>query len=195
MTEAGVYHLFEETGALLSGHFILTSGLHSPNYFQCAKVLQHPVHAEALGRELATSLRARLGDVVPTVVVSPAVGGLIIGHEVARALGVRAIFAERQEGAMTLRRGFELDAEDIAVAVEDVTTTGGSVKEVVAMIGAMGAKVAAVGTLVDRSGGTITFDAPFAKLLTIDVTTYQADACPLCESGSVAVKPGSRGMR
>ena len=142
--------LFRESGALHEGHFKLSSGLHSPGYLQCALVLQHPTHAEALGRALGEKLR----DLRATVVLSPALGGLIIGHEVARALGVRAIFAERQDNALTLRRGFSLNPDDRVVVIEDVVTTGGSTRETMVVATAAGATVVGAGAIVDRSGGS-----------------------------------------
>src|SRR5262249_7104516 len=149
MDSSAVLSLFRDSGALHEGHFKLSSGLHSPGYLQCALVLQHPKHAEALGRALADELR----DLRATVVLSPALGGLIIGHEVGRALGVRAIFAERQEGALSLRRGFSLAPGDRVVVIEDVVTTGGSTRETMDVATAAGATVVAAGAVVDRSGG------------------------------------------
>ena len=153
--------LFRESGALLEGHFRLTSGLHSTGYLQCALVLQHPAHAEALGRAIAERTR----DLTPTVVLSPALGGVVIGHEVGRALGVRALFAERQDGVLTLRRGFTL-AEPIACwSIEDVLTTGGSTRETMQVARAAGGQVVGAASIVDRSGGTRRFDVPFHALL------------------------------
>ena len=188
MTSDHVLELFRRSGALLDGHFRLSSGLHSPSYLQCALVLQHPRHAEALGRALGEALRA--GGA--TAVLSPALGGLIIGHEVGRALGVRAIFAERQEGALALRRGFSLDASDRVVVIEDVVTTGGSTRETMAVARAAGALVMAAGAIIDRSGGSSALDVPFASLVTLSVPTYQPETCPLCAAGTPATKPGSR---
>jgi orotate phosphoribosyltransferase len=186
-----VLNLFRQSGALLDGHFKLSSGLHSPAYLQCALVLQHPDAAEQLGRALADELR----DAGVTVVLSPALGGLIIGHEVARALGVRAIFAERQEGALVLRRGFSLAPDDRVVVIEDVVTTGGSTRETMDVATAAGATVAAAGAIIDRSGGNATLGVPFKSLVTLTVPTYQPDACPLCASGVPVSKPGSRTER
>jgi len=185
-----ILSLFRETGALLEGHFLLTSGLHSDRYFQCARVLQYPWHAEKLCRCLSEQLR----DMKPDVVVSPAVGGIIVGQETARHLKVRSIFMEREEGRMTLRRGFEIRAGERVVVIEDVTTTGGSVKEVMQAAGDAGGRVVAVGALVDRSGGRIDFGVPYASLLRMDMTTFQPDQCPLCRD-SRPVKPGSRGLK
>ena len=188
MTQDEILQLFRSSGALLEGHFRLSSGLHSGGYLQCALVLQHPTHAEALGRALAAKLTAH----TPTVVLSPALGGLIIGHEVARGLGVRAIFAERQEKVLTLRRGFSLSPDDRVVVIEDVVTTGGSTKETMVVAEAAGATVVAAGSVIDRSGGNATLGAPFASLVTLALPTYEAEACPMCAEGKPVVKPGSR---
>ncbi len=189
MDRDDVVKLFRESGALLEGHFRLSSGLHSAGYLQCALVLQHPAHAESLGRALA----ALLASHAPTVVLSPALGGLIIGHEVARGLGVRAIFAERQDGAMTLRRGFRIEPADRVVVIEDVVTTGGSTKETMAVARAAGATVVATGAVIDRSGGSTDLDVPFVALAAVALATHQPDACPMCAAGQPVVKPGSRG--
>lgn len=192
MSPEDVLRRFTELGALLDGHFRLTSGLHSSNYLQCALVLQHPAEAEALGRALGEAIRERIGAVAPTAVLSPALGGLIIGHEVARALGVRAIFAERAEGVLTLRRGFDLDAGDRVVIVEDVVTTGGSTRETMDVARAKGATVLAAGAVINRSGLPSPVDVPFAALAAITPPTYKPDACPLCARGVPVTKPGSR---
>ena len=188
MTRDELLDLFRRSGALLEGHFRLTSGLHSPGYLQCALVLQHPPHAEALGRAIAE--RAR--DLRATLVLSPALGGVVIGHEVARALGVRAIFAERQDGALTLRRGFIIGESDRVLVVEDVLTTGGSTRETMQVARAAGGEVVGAAAIVDRSGGAARFDVPFAALLEIALPTYEPDTCPLCVQGRPVVKPGSR---
>jgi len=192
MTSKDVLDRFTQLGALLEGHFRLSSGLHSPNYLQCALVLQHPAEAEALGRTLAEALVARLGGVKPTAVLSPALGGLIIGHEVARALGVRAIFAERAEGVLTLRRGFDLGPADRVVVIEDVLTTGGSTRETMEVAKERGADVVAAGAVINRSGSASPVDVPFAALASLTPPTYKPDACPLCEQGMPVTKPGSR---
>jgi orotate phosphoribosyltransferase len=180
--------LFRRVGALLEGHFRLTSGLHSPKYLQCALVLQHPAEAERLGALLAERVR----DLGVQVVLSPALGGIVIGQEVGRALGVRAIFAERQEGQLTLRRGFSLTPGERVFVVEDVVTTGGSTRETIDVARAAGGVVVAAGSIIDRSGGNQALDVPYHALATIDVPTYQPDSCPLCAAGSPVVKPGSR---
>lgn len=188
LDQDGVLDLFRTSGALLEGHFRLSSGLHSGGYLQCALVLQHPRHAEALGQALAGKL-ARLGA---SVVLSPALGGLIIGHEVGRALGVRAIFAERQEKVLTLRRGFSLGPNDRVIVIEDVVTTGGSTRETMAVAEAAGATVVAAGAVIDRSGGAPNLTVPFESLETLSLPTYEADGCPMCRDGIPIVKPGSR---
>ena len=188
MKPEAVLQLFRESGALLEGHFKLSSGLHSGGYLQCALVLQHPPHAEALGRALAATLAVHR----PTVVLSPALGGLIIGHEVARGLGVRAIFAERQEQILTLRRGFSLSPDDRVVVIEDVVTTGGSTKETMVVAEQAGATVAAAGSVIDRSGGNASLGVPFTSLVTLNLPTYPPDDCPMCKEGRAVVKPGSR---
>jgi orotate phosphoribosyltransferase len=180
--------LFRSSGALLDGHFRLTSGLHSSGYLQCALVLQHPEGAERLGRALGERTR----ELKPTVVLSPALGGVVIGHEVGRALGVRAIFAERQDGALTLRRGFSVDDRDRVLVIEDVLTTGGSTRETMEVARSAGGRVVGAASIVDRSGGSIHFDVPFHALLEVSLPAYQSDACPLCAQGVPIVKPGSR---
>jgi orotate phosphoribosyltransferase len=183
-----VISLFRKSGALLEGHFKLSSGLHSTGYLQCALVLQHPAQAESLGRALGERLRG-LGA---TVVLSPAMGGLIIGHEVGRALGVRAIFSERQDGAMVLRRGFSLSAADRVVVIEDVVTTGLSTRETIAAASATGATVIGAGAIIDRSGGSADLGVAFEHLASLALPTYPPDACPLCAAGQPVTKPGSR---
>jgi orotate phosphoribosyltransferase len=188
MTRDELLTLFRQSGALLDGHFRLSSGLHSAGYLQCALVLQHPDHAEVLGRAIADRTR----DLKATVVLSPALGGVVIGQEVGRALGVRAIFAERQDGTLTLRRGFTLSSDDRVLVVEDVLTTGGSTRETMQVAAAAGGRVVGAASIVDRSGGAARFDVPFAALLDVPLPTYQPDACPLCAQGLPVVKPGSR---
>jgi len=188
LTRDELLDLFRRCGALLEGHFRLTSGLHSSGYLQSALVLQHPEHAEMLGGALAE--RARL--LRPTVVLSPALGGIVIGQEVGHALGVRAIFAERQDGVLMLRRGFSLSDSDRVVVVEDVLTTGGSTRETMQVATASGAQVVGAMSIVDRSGGAADFDVPFHVLLAITFPTYEPAQCPLCVQGLAVIKPGSR---
>jgi len=189
MTDRETLDLYEATGALLHGHFRLTSGLHSDVYLQSALVLQHPSHAASLGGALASRFR---GDAAQTV-LAPAIGGILVAHEVARALGARALFTEREDGVMRLRRGFTLAQGERCLVVEDVMTTGGSIREVVGCVEALGGVVAGVGALIDRSGGAAHFSVKHASLATVKATTWKAEDCPLCRAGSQAVKPGSRG--
>jgi orotate phosphoribosyltransferase len=180
--------VFRETGAYLSGHFRLTSGLHSNEYLQCALVLERPAIAERLGRELAAILGAQ-----PDLVVSPAIGGLIIGHEVARALGGRFIFTERDTaGKMSLRRGFAVRPGETAVVIEDVVTTGGSTREVIELLQAAGVEVLAAGSIIDRSGGKVDLGVPRVALATLTVNAWTVEECPLCKAGQAVEKPGSR---
>jgi orotate phosphoribosyltransferase len=188
MHESDLLALFRRSGALLEGHFRLSSGLHSRGYLQCALVLAHPAEATRLGAALA----ARVRDWGATIVLSPALGGIVIGHEVARGLDVRAFFAERQDGGLTLRRGFSLGPDDKVLVVEDVLTTGGSTRETMAVARGAGAQVAGACAIVDRSGGTHGLDVPFAGLLPMTVPTYTETDCPLCKAGTPIVKPGSR---
>ena len=188
MTENEILDVFRRYSALLEGHFILSSGLHSDRYIQCALVLQHPRVAEQLGSELAAKLR-HLGA---SVVAAPALGGILVAHEVARALGVRALFTERQEGVMTLRRGFSLTAGEPTLVVEDVLTTGLSTRETIQCVEQAGGKVVGAGALIDRSGGTVDLGLPRAALLSLQIQNYDSAECPLCKSGSPAIKPGSR---
>lgn len=184
---------FYETGAYLKGHFRLTSGLHSPEYLQCALVLQYPRHAEHFGRLLATEFRRLEPTLNVGVVASPAIGGMIIGHEVARALSARSIFTERDaSGKMTLRRGFEIEPGEVAVVVEDVVTTGGSSREVIDILKAAGARVIGAGSIIDRSGGAVDVGVPRVALKTLQVISYSPEECPLCRAGDPVVKPGSR---
>ena len=187
-----ILDMFRATGAYLNGHFRLTSGLHSPAYLQCALVLQHPRYATELGGLLAGELR-KLVDEPVGLVVSPALGGLIIGHEVARALGARFIFTERDENKkMTLRRGFAVAPGEAVLVVEDVVTTGGSTRDVVDVLRAAGARPLAAGSIVDRSGGHADVGTPRVALVTLEVVAYDAGECPLCAQGVPVVKPGSR---
>jgi orotate phosphoribosyltransferase len=188
MVQEQALEVFKKSGALLEGHFRLTSGLHSPNYFQCAKVLQYPEYAEKFCSEIAIHFRGQGIDAV----ISPAIGGIVVGQEVARLLGCRAIFAERETERMILRRGFEIAAGENVLAVEDVVTTGGSVKEVIALARAAGATIQGAAFIVDRSSGRAQFDVPFFAALKMEVVTYQPDDCPLCRQGLPVVKPGSR---
>lgn len=191
MHETDLLTLFRRSGALLEGHFRLSSGLHSPGYLQCALVLSYPRDAEAIGAALGDRVRG-FGA---SMVLSPALGGIVIGQEVARALGVRALFAERQDGTLTLRRGFTLSPEDRVLVVEDVVTTAGSTRETIAVAQQHGATVVGACSIVDRSGGTHGLELPYAALLPMNLPTYKEDECPLCKQGIAVVKPGSRTPR
>ncbi len=196
---SSVMELFEQTGAYLHGHFRLTSGLHSGEYLQCAKVLAHPAFAGKLGQSLAAKVKALTGDTAIDAVVAPAMGGIIIGHEVARALlanssATLSLFTERDAATneMTLRRGFEIKPDQKVVVIEDVITTGGSTKEVITLLNSLGAKVLAAGSIIDRSGGTADVGVPRASLETLHPIAYKPEECPLCQQGLPVVKPGSR---
>ena len=192
MIPADVRRHFEETGALLSGHFKLSSGLHSDRYLQCAKVLMWPGRADALGRALGALLRPFGAESV----VSPALGGVIIGQEVGRALGVRALFTERVDGAFALRRGFSLEPGEKVAVIEDVVTTGKSTREVIAVVRAAGAVAVACGSIIDRRSanerGETVDGIPFRALLALDVPAWDPAACPLCAKGAPLTAPGSR---
>lgn len=190
--EKPVLDAFRDSGALLEGHFLLTSGLHSPKYLQCAQVLQHPALAERLCRQLA---KAFAGDNIQCV-IGPAIGGIVVAYELARALGVRAIYAERQDGKMTFRRGFAVEHGERVLLVEDVVTTGGSLREVMDLVAAAGAQVVAVAALVDRtSGRDPSLGVPLTALLKVDVPAYPAEDCPLCRSRVPLVSPGRTGKK
>jgi len=188
MEENDILKLFEDTGALLNGHFRLSSGLHSGNYFQCALLLQYPDIAEKLCRELANYFK----DDKPTCVVAPAIGGIVVSYETGRALGVKALFTERSEGKMTLRRGFELKKEDRVLVVEDVITTGLSTREVLEVVKSKGAEIIGVGCLVNRSGKILDLGVKLKSLAKLDFPTYKPEECPLCKKGIEIKKPGSR---
>jgi orotate phosphoribosyltransferase len=188
LDSTAVLDLFRRSEGLLEGHFELSSGLHSGGYLQCAQVLQHPEHAAALGKALASQVVRREAGVV----LSPALGGVIIGHEVARALGVRAVFAERHAGKLTLRRGFRIDPGERVLIVEDVVTTGGSTRETIDVaVAAGGVPVGAV-AIIDRGEEPVTFDVPFDALVKIPLPAHESAACPLCARGEPVTKPGSR---
>ena len=183
--------MFKECGALLQGHFLLSSGLHSDTYLQCAKVLQYPDKAELLGAGIAALFK----DDKVGVVVGPAMGGVVIAQEVGRALKCRAVFTERENGVMALRRGFEIKKDERVLVVEDVVTTGGSAAEVAERLKAMGAHVVGVSAIIDRSGGGAAFCVPFRPLIAIKVETHKPESCPLCAQGTPAIKPGSKGLK
>ncbi|KGP76232.1 Orotate phosphoribosyltransferase [Desulfosporosinus sp. Tol-M] len=180
--------IFRKSNALLEGHFLLTSGKHSAQYMQCAQVLQYPDRAAILAKGLAMSFR----DMEIQTVIGPAMGGILVAHEVAKALGVRALFTERENGSMRLRRGFTLSPGERVLVVEDVITTGGSVREVLTVVQESEAIPVGVGILVDRTGGTVDFGLPMASLIQLHIQAYEALDCPLCAQGIPAIKPGSR---
>jgi orotate phosphoribosyltransferase len=190
MTREEVVSVFQQTGAMLSGHFKLTSGWHSDRYFQCAMVLQYPDCTAMLCRELA----ARFAGEDISVVIGPATGGIIVSYETARALGVRGVFTERENGVMSLRRGFTIEPDERVLVVEDVITTGGSVREVVEVVRSLGGIVVGAGVLVDRSGGKADLGVRKEALLVTETIAYDPDDCPLCRDGIPAVKPGSRNI-
>jgi orotate phosphoribosyltransferase len=190
MTGDEVLKLFRDSDALMEGHFQLTSGLHSPNYFQCARVLQYPDKAELLCAEIASRMRGKKIDAV----IAPALGGIVVGQEVARQLKVRSMFAERSNGVMQLRRGFAIAKGEHILVCEDVITTGGSVREVLGIVVAAGGVVAGTASIVDRSGGSVRLP-DFFPILRLEVITYEPDACPLCRQGIPVSKPGSRNLQ
>lgn len=191
ITNEEILEIFNKTGGVLKGHFLLTSGRHADTYMQCAKLFVDPKQSEKLCYELAELLKSFKADIV----VSPAVGGIIMGYEVARQLSLPNFFAERVDGKMTLRRGFALEKGTKVIVVEDVVTTGGSVKEVMELVKASGCEVVAVGSIVDRSNGKVEFGVPYKALLPIDVISYDADECPICKQGIPVYKPGSRNIK
>jgi orotate phosphoribosyltransferase len=185
---AEVIERFKRTGALLEGHFILTSGLHSPNYLQCALVLQYPHEAEAF----ASAIAAQFQHQRVSLVASPAIGGLVIGYEVARRLNARFIWTEREDGEMTLRRGFTVRPGETTLVVEDVITTGGSTRETIAALRKAGARVVGAASIIDRSAGRVDVGVPRVALATLDVPSVAPQTCPACARGEQAIKPGSR---
>ncbi|NUT01140.1 MAG: orotate phosphoribosyltransferase [Sphingomonas sp.] len=191
MTDEDVLKEFRDADALLEGHFILSSGLRSPRYLQCARLLMDPARAERIARALAARIPDGVRNVIDTV-VSPAMGGVIIGHEMGRALGKPAVFVERPEGVFELRRGFRLDPGARILMVEDVVTTGLSSREAIKAIEQAGGEVIAAASIVDRSGGTVDLGVPYTSLIRIDVPTYEADALPPELAAIPAIKPGSR---
>jgi orotate phosphoribosyltransferase len=189
MTEDKVLSLMKELGALHNGHFLLSSGLHSDTYFQCARILQFP----DLARELGAAMAARFQDTPHDLVVSPAMGGILIGHEVARALGRRFVFSERKDGVMMIRRGFEIAKGEKVVIAEDVVTRGTSLLEVVKCVEDAGGVVTGLTSIIDRTGGDVELPLPLHALARVTVETFDPHACPLCAEGVPVVKPGSRG--
>ncbi len=191
MEQNQIMDVLKECNVLLEGHFRLTSGKHSNRYMQCARLFEYPVESKLLCDELANRIQNKgLGTI--DLVVGPAIGGIIMAYQMSASLGVRNIFAERENGAMTLRRGFEVKKGERILICEDVVTTGGSVKEVIDVLQAAGAQIVAVASIVDRSCGTVDFGVPFEPLVSVAFDVYEPDDCPLCKQGSEAYKPGSR---
>ncbi len=188
MNETDILAQFKKTNALLDGHFILSSGLHSPSYLQCALALRDPKAAETFGKLIAEKFAGHEFDCV----VSPAIGGLVIGYETAKALNLPFIWTERQEGVMTLRRGFSIHENERFLVVEDVITTGGSTKECISVIENHGGIVTAAASIIDRSGGKADVGVPRIALVTLEVKSYSTEVCPNCANGEIAIKPGSR---
>ncbi|WP_456397894.1 orotate phosphoribosyltransferase [Desulfurobacterium sp.] len=195
LVEEEIKEIFLKTNAFLEGHFLLSSGLHSPYYLQCAKVLQYPQYAEILCKEIAEKVRELEVDI--DFVIAPAIGGIIVSYETARHIGVRGIFAERKDGVnLVLRRGFEIKPGEKALVVEDVVTTGKSTKETIEVVKSFGGEVVAVGSLVDRSGGKVDFGVPFLTLWRLEVPAYEPSNCPICREGRKPLeKPGSRKIK
>ncbi len=192
MQSEEILSIFKSTEALLEGHFKLSSGLHSPQYFQCAKVLQYPKHCEILCACIAQFYK----DMNIDVVASPALGGIVVGQEVGRQLNARTIFTERQDGVMQLRRGFEIKPGENVLVCEDVVTTGGSTQEVIKIMQDAGGNVVGTACVVDRSGGKVKFNVPNQfSILKLEVITYNPDECPLCKQYIPIIKPGSRGIK
>lgn len=190
LSKEEIIKIFQDTGAMLTGHFRLTSGRHSDQYFQCALVLQYPQYTAVLCRELAN----RYAEEKVAAVIGPAMGGIVVSYETARVLGVRSLFTERDNGKMTLRRGFSIEPGEKVLVVEDVITTGGSVREVIEVVRSLGGYVVGAAVLVDRSNGTADLGVRTEALLTTRVLSYAPEECPLCRQGIPAIKPGSRNI-
>ncbi|EOD01303.1 orotate phosphoribosyltransferase [Caldisalinibacter kiritimatiensis] len=191
MKREEILDIFKKTGVLLKGHFLLTSGKHSAQYLQCAKLFQYPEYSEMVVEELVSKFENQDIDLV----ASPAIGGIILGYETAKQLKVKNIFLEREEGKMTLRRGFEIKKGDKVLVVEDVVTTGGSVKEVIDLIKEKGGEVVGVGSIVNRSKGVTKFEEELKSVIKFDIETYEPDNCPLCDENLPVIKPGSRKIK
>ncbi len=189
-TRDRVQEILERTGVLQHGHFVLSSGKHSNKYMQCAKIFQHPECSVEISKALAEKFEGYDVDIV----IGPAVGGIILAYEVGRHMEVKAIYAERENGTMSLRRGFEIARRSKVLVVEDVISTGRSVKEVIDLVRSKGAEVVGVGSVVDRSAGKVLFDIPYKSVIKVDVETYEPSCCPLCEEGSIPLKPGGRDL-
>ncbi len=187
MTEDEIFKIFKDAGALMEGHFVLTSGLHSPQYVEKFRVLEQPKYTAMLCKELSDKFK----DKGITVVVGPMTGGIILAHETGKNLGTKAIFTERVDGKMTFRRGFTLQPTDRVLIVEDIISTGGSVAEVIYAVEDFGAEIVGIGCLVDRSGGKVDFGYRLESLVKMDVVVYKPEECPLCKEGIPITKPGS----
>lgn len=192
MTREEIIEMLKEAGVLLEGHFLLTSGRHSDRYMQCAKIFQYSKYSVPLCAELVEKYK----DDDVELVIGPAIGAIQMAYEVGRQLGVKNIFAEREDGNMTLRRGFTIEKGQRVLIVEDVVTTGGSVKEVMELVKEAGGEIVGIGSIVDRTGGKIDFGVPYKSAFSMDITSYEADECPICKSGEIPlVKPGSRKIK
>ncbi|MCD6546418.1 MAG: orotate phosphoribosyltransferase [Thermotogae bacterium] len=183
-----ILQILKKSGAILAGHFLLSSGKHSPNYVQCAKVFEYPEYGEQVGKALA----AILEKYHPEVVIGPAMGGIILSYVVGKELGIRNMFSEREDGIMKLRRGFSIRPNEKVAIVEDVVTTGKSTKEVIELVKGLGGEIVCIGSIIDRSSGKVDFGIPFEKLISLDFPIYDPKMCPLCKKNIPVVKPGSR---
>lgn len=188
MDKKNILEMLKKIGVLMEGHFILTSGRHSSQYLQCARIFQYPSY----GEQIASILAQAFSEDDIDIVIGPAIGGIILSYEVAKALKVQALFAERENGIMTLRRGFKIPQGSNVLVVEDVVTTGGSVKEVIELVNKAGSNVVGVGAIVDRSNGKLDFGCKFNAVISMDVPSFDKDDCPLCKQGLPAIKPGSK---
>ena len=191
MTNEQIIDMLKEAEVLLEGHFLLTSGRHSDKYMQCAKIFQYAKYSEPLCAELAKQYKEDNVELV----IGPAIGAIQMAYEVGKQLGVKNIFAEREDGKMTLRRGFTIEKGQRVLIVEDVVTTGGSVREVMELVNEAGGKIVGIGSIVDRTGGKIVFGVPYKSAFSMDITSYEPDDCPICKSGTPLVKPGSRKIK
>lgn len=191
MTNQEIIAMLKEAGVLLEGHFLLTSGRHSDKYMQCAKIFQDAKYSVPLCAELVAQYR----DENVELVIGPAIGAISLSYEVGKQLGVRNIFAERENGVMTLRRGFTIEKGERVLIVEDVVTTGGSVREVMDLVRACGGEIVGVGSIVDRTGGAIDFGVPYRSAFSMDITSYEPENCPICKTGMPLIKPGSRTVK
>ena len=188
MDKKNILEMLKKIGVLMEGHFILTSGRHSSQYLQCARIFQYPSY----GEQIASILAQAFSEDDIDIVIGPAIGGIILSYEVAKALKVQALFAERENGIMNLRRGFKIPQGSNVLVVEDVVTTGGSVKEVIELVNKAGSNVVGVGAIVDRSNGKLDFGCKFNAVISMDIPSFDKDDCPLCKQGLPAIKPGSK---